>query len=334
MAPFALIFTEYERSVIRELAIHRVRPNAVHRLLEGAGRPVARLLKIGRESNSRAVRGLTAHVHGWIEEGLIKTFRAANHLTNAKDISRRYARRGITIGDDFESLRCLPLSQLDAVADSFRWGSSFLLGVEGAVLGGVTTIAEGIPGAQLAIPALMLADITTSMTLLSRHTCRIATAYGYPSSKPVHLPHLVAAMAPQEDDADEGYLALKTAVVTSIRESSQFMARTAGMILDRRILEREAPQMIRLIAYAADRLGVVVTQKELGVLVPVAGAVLNSSINVAFQQVGHQTAKDYFRRLLLEDRYGEQLVAYAIQQEIRSLSSSTPSPQSSGAGRV
>jgi hypothetical protein len=35
--------------------------------------------------------------------------------------------------------------------------------------------------------------------------------------------------------------------------------------------------------------------------------------------VGHQTAKDYFRRLLLEDRYGEELIAYAIQQEIATL---------------
>ena len=160
------------------------------------------------------------------------------------------------------------------------------------------------------------------MTLLSRHTCRVATSYGFSSKNPENLPHLVAAMAPQSDDSDEGYLALKTAVVTSIRESGRFMARTAGVMLDRQMLEREAPQMIRLIAYVADRLGVVITQKELGVLVPIAGAVLNSSINVAFQQVGHQTAKDYFRRLILEDRYGEELVAYAIQQEIQAIQKS------------
>src|SRR5206468_3825187 len=185
----------------------------------------------------------------------------------------------------------------------------------GALLGGATTMAEGIPGAQLVIPSLILTDVTSSMTLLSRHTCRIATTYGYSSRNPENLPHLVAAMAPHADSSDEGYLALKTAVVTSIRESGQFMARTAGMVMDRQLLEREAPQMIRLITYVADRLGIVITQKELGILVPIVGAVLNSSINVAFQQVGHQTAKDYFRRVILEDRYGEELVSYAIQQE-------------------
>jgi hypothetical protein len=316
MTDVSPVFTEYEQQVVRELALHRVQPNSIQRLLEGAGRPVAKLLKSGRESNSRALRGLSETVHRWIEEGLIKTFRAANKLANTKEISKRYAARGINVGDDFESLRYMPLSQLDAVADSFKFGSSFLLGVEGALLGGATTMAEGIPGAQLVIPSLILTDITTSMTLLSRHTCRLATAYGYSSRKLENLPHLMAAMAPQSEASDEGYLALKTAVVTSIRESGQFMARTASVVLDRQLLEREAPQMIRLITYVADRLGVVMTQKELGVLVPIAGAVLNSSINVAFQQVGHNTAKDYFRRVILEDRYGEELVSYAVQQEI------------------
>ena len=320
MSHVSPVFTEYEQQVIRELAIHRVQPNAVRRLLEGAGKPMAKLLKFARSSNNRALRGLSEHVHGWIEEGLIKTFRAANKLANTKDIARRYAERGIHVGEDFESLRYMPLSQLDAVADSFSFNSSFLLGAEGAILGAATTLAEGIPGAQLVIPSLILTDITSSMTLLSRHTCRVATSYGYSSKNAENLPHLMAAMAPQSEDSDEGYLSLKTAVVTSIRESGQFMARTASVMLDRQLLEREAPQMIRLITYVADRLGVVVTQKELGILVPIAGAVLNSTINVAFQQVGHQTAKDYFRRLILEDRYGEELVSYAIQREVETLS--------------
>jgi hypothetical protein len=319
MSQVAPVFTEYEQHVIRELATHRVQPNAITRLLEGVGKPVAKLMNFGRKSPNRALRGLTDHIHGWIEEGLIKTFRAANRLANTKDIAKRYRSRGIEVGDDFDALRYMPLSQLDAVADSIRWSSSLLLGVEGALLGSATTMAEGIPGAQLVIPSLILTDVTSSMTLLSRHTCRIATAYGYSSKKPENLPHLMAAMAPQTESSDEGYLALKTAVVTSIRESGQFMTRSTGMMFDRKVLEREAPQMIRLITYVADRLGIVITQKELGVLVPIAGAVLNSSINVAFQQVGHQTAKDYFRRVLLEDRYGEELVSYAVQQEIAAL---------------
>ena len=147
MSHVSPVFTDYEQQVVRELALHRVQPNAIQRLLEGAGKPMAKLMNLGRNSQSRALRGIADHVHGWIEEGLIKTFRVANRLANTKDISKRYAARGIQIGEDFDSLRFMPLSQLDAVADSFRWGSTLLLGAEGVLLGGATTMAEGIPGA-------------------------------------------------------------------------------------------------------------------------------------------------------------------------------------------
>src|SRR2546426_6888980 len=256
------VFTEYEQQVIRELAVHRVQPNAVRRLLEGVGRPLSTLLNLGRNSKNRALRGLADHVHGWIEEGLIKTFRVANRLANTKDISRKYAARGIHVEDNFESLRYMPLSQLDAVADSFRWGSTLLLGAEGALLGSATTLAEGIPGAQLVIPSLILMDVTSSMTLLSRHTCRIATAYGYSSKNPQNLPHLVAAMAPQSENSDEGYIALKTAVVTSIRESGQFLARTAGVFLHRPRVETATPAVISPITYLSGSLGVFLPPKE------------------------------------------------------------------------
>ena len=322
------VFTEYEQEVIRQIALHRVQPNAVQRFLDTVGKPVGRILKFARESHNPALRGISEKVQGWVQEGLIKTVQMANRMTGPKDILRRYEQRGIHIADG-ESVRYLPLSHMDAVADSFRFGSTIALGAEGALLGSATTLAEGIPGAQLIIPSLILTDVTSSMTLLSRHTCRIANVYGFPSKSPDNLPHVLAAMAPQSETTDEGYLAIKTAVVTSIREAGQFMSRTTGMVIDRKLLEREAPQMIRLITYVADRLGVVVTQKELGILVPVAGAILNSSINIAFQQLGHQMSKDYFRRLILEERYGEELVAFTLLSEIESLRRERNKPASS-----
>jgi len=312
------LFTEYEQKIIRQIAVHKVQPHAVQRLLDTVGKPFGRLLQAGRDSKSRALRGVTDRIQGWVEEGLIKTFKAANRITNPDDVKKRFAARGMHV-DDIDSLRYLPLSILDKVADSFRFSNSVMLGAEGMLLGGATTLAEGIPGAQLVIPSLILTDITTSLTLLSRHTCQVATAYGYSSRETKNLPHMIAAMAPQTETGDEGYLALKTAVVTSISESSRFLARTGSVVIDRQVLEREAPQMIRLITYVADRLGVVLTQKELGIIVPVAGAILNSSLNVAFQRLGHRTAKDYFRRLILEDRYGEEIISYAISQEMATL---------------
>ena len=101
MSHVAPVFTEYEQHVIRELAIHRAQPNAVQRMLEGIGKPVAKLMSIGRNSQNRTLRGLSDHIHGWIEEGLIKTFRVANKLANTKEIAKRYAARGIQTGVDF-----------------------------------------------------------------------------------------------------------------------------------------------------------------------------------------------------------------------------------------
>jgi hypothetical protein len=48
-------------------------------------------------------------------------------------------------------------------------------------------------------------------------------------------------------------------------------------MIDRHLLEKEAPQMIRLLASVAERLGIAITQKELGILSPVAGAVLTEA---------------------------------------------------------
>jgi len=56
-------------------------------------------------------------------------------------------------------------------------------------------------------------------------------------------------------------------VVTSISESGRFVARAGSIVIDRKLLENEAPQMIRLIAYVADRLGVVITEKELAKII-------------------------------------------------------------------
>src|SRR5437870_6015959 len=57
MSHVAPVFTEYEQQVIQELATHRVQPNAVQRVLEGIGKPMTKLMNLGRNSQNRALRG-------------------------------------------------------------------------------------------------------------------------------------------------------------------------------------------------------------------------------------------------------------------------------------
>jgi hypothetical protein len=319
MTATSTLFTEYEAGVLREMATHQVRPNALERALEGLGGPVSKLLKAGRESSNRLIRRLSDGAQGVVEESIIGTIKIARHLTVEEAVIDAFRGRGYDL-DDLGQARHLPLEALDRVANSFHVGSAVLLGTEGAALGAATTLAYTFPGTQLLVSSLILADVSSSMTLLARHACKIGSAYGFSSQLPRTLPHLVAAMAPPTRTSDEGYLALKTAVVGSIREANQFLSRTAVVAMDRQIMEREAPQLIRLITYVAERLGVIVTEKNLSILVPVAGAALNAGVNMAFQQVGHLAAKDYFRRLILDERYGAEAVEDALRQEVSRLS--------------
>src|SRR5262245_35564452 len=119
MTQVSPLFTDYEQQVIREIAIHKVQPHGVQRVLDTVGRPFGRLLQAGRDSKNRALRTVTDRIQGWVEEGLIKTFKAANRITHPREITKKYAEMGMQIGD-IESLRYLPLSMLDGVADSFK----------------------------------------------------------------------------------------------------------------------------------------------------------------------------------------------------------------------
>jgi hypothetical protein len=317
------VFTEYERQVLHGISWRRVHPPSIQRFLDAAGKPVGRLFQMARDTRNPLVQGISDRVRGWVQEAMIQTVRTASRMTSAREVLKRARTKGIPVAD-VSSMRYLPMSDLDNLSDSFRGSSRLLLGLEGAALGSATTLVEGVPGASLIIPSLILADVTASLTLLSRQTCYVASSYGFSPEQTENLPHIIGSLAPHTGMTEEGYYTLKTAVAAAIRESAGFASRTAGVMIDRSVLEHEAPQMIRLVASVAKRLGVTVTQKELGVLIPVAGAILNSSINIAFQHVCYQNAKDYFRLLLLEERYGNELVAVAISQEMHTLSRARP----------
>jgi hypothetical protein len=197
------------------------------------------------------------------------------------------------------------MSKLDHIADSFKTSNRLLLGAEGALLGSATTLAEGVPGAQLLIPSLILADVTASMTLLSRQTCLLASVYGslqevlktFPMSSQHwrHTPTLRMRLSRDQSSSRGLYSRDKPLHGGNGRRPDRSAPSREGSSADDSS-HRESSRTSRI----------AITQKELGILVPVAGAVLNGSINLAFQKVSHQTAKDYFRRLLLEDRYGDE----------------------------
>jgi hypothetical protein len=126
----------------------------------------------------------------------------------------------------------------------------------------------------------------------------------------------MAALIPHQSLPNESYFLGKSIALQAIYQSKQFLLYNAGRIVDERLLEREAPQLLKLLYYVLQRLGILVTEKELALLLPAAGAFLNGGLNVVFQKLGQQTAKDYFRILFLEDKYGPKVILDILQIEI------------------
>ena len=207
MQTTARTFTAYESRVLSEMARRQVHPDAMERVFEKIGKPFGRFL-----TSRRAPAWITGRIQHWTERGLIRTVRIARRFTGTDPIRGRFDRYGIKI-KDLRDVRGLPLEELDRVADSYKLGGAVLLAAEGAVLGAATTVACTIPGSPVLVPSLIAIDVTSSLTLLSRHVCRIASTYGFSPQDPHTLPHLIGAMAPRLRTSDEGYVAVKTAAI-------------------------------------------------------------------------------------------------------------------------
>lgn len=305
-------FTPSERRILAEIARHRVSPGLMSQALRVAGKPLEKAMRLIALSPLKSISRLQDLVQSGIRKGLEASFDAAVRWAPERRVLER-ARVGGIEADRPEDLARIPLDRRDHLADSFDRGATVILGAEGAALGAATTLATGVPFAQLLIPGLIATDVAASMTLLSRHAATVAACYGRSPQDPETRIHIVAAMAPAGDSPDEGYLTVKTAAVETIREAGAFVAKQGVRSLQQALIEKEAPQLIRLMNYVAQRLGIVLTEKQLGMLVPIAGAALNGGLNVAFHKVGHEAAKDYFRILALEECYGEGRVRSALE---------------------
>lgn len=308
----------YEDTVIKEIAKHIVEPNAVSQALQLMGKPIEKLMDIAENNKIVKKIGVTDVISSAIDKSLKITIKIANNLCSDSTVIKEYNKNNLNISN-LQDIKNYKLNQIDMIADSYDISNAIIVGLEGALLGAATTLCEGLPGAQVIIPTIVVSDVTASMTLLCRHVCQIATSYGYSSRDPVNFPHIIASMAPHHNSSDEGFLSAKATAIGSIRSSSKYLIKNSGNLFDKELLEKEAPQLLKLISYLSERLGIVITEKEFGMIIPFVGAVANSGINVAFQQVGHTTAKDYFRMLILGEKYGNDEIDSILGREIEFL---------------
>ncbi len=308
-------FEPYEQQVLTEIARDTVHQPFFQKVVSMAGKPASKLFESAKTSRVRAIQKTASAFQDAILKAQLQTIRLARNFDSGDAIREAAQRLGMEVAGT-DAWQQLPLQQKDALADALVRNNTLLIGLEGALLGLSTSLAAYIPFAQVSLPGLITTDILLSMTLLARHTLQVALIYGFPGSQPENIPHILAAMAPEREFTDEGYLASKALVVNAIRESAQFLAEVSGRELSIRLIQKRVPQLIKLMQYVAERIGLVLTEKQLSMGVPIAGAFLNGGVNVAFQQLGHRTAKNYFRKMLLVQKYGTDAVQQYLNHKI------------------
>lgn len=323
----------YEQLLIREIARHMVHPSALQSALEMVGRPIDLVLsKLGQ-----AEQGLSGRLSRSIEEGVRRAVNRSvtlgGKLMRDRSTLRRYRKAGLDV-NSYSDVQVLDLEARDRVADGFDLSNAAILTTEGAVMGAAASLAEAVPGAQIVVPTLVASDVAASMTLLSRHLVQLASAYGFSVRHDQrNIAHVLGAMVPQQLSYDEGFVPLKIYVMNAAREAGDFAVKVgarAGQVgfgSAMQQLGKEAPQLIRLMNLVVERLGLRVSQKVFGMLVPVVGGAINGGINLAFQQTGHRTGKDYFRLQILGERYGDDVIKRLIDDEVARLRSDQAGPE-------
>jgi len=315
------VMEPYERRVIAEVAAHTVRPGPLQVVLDAAGAPFEAALRRLQSGRSRLARRTSEAIDRAVRTAVERSLELGGRLSGDETVLRTHRRLGHRI-EHHDDIASLSLEARDRAADRFLRSGSLLIGGEGVALGAAATVAEALPFAQLAVPTLIASDVIASTTLLGRHLVQLGSAYGYSVARdPANRAHVLAAMVPQQASWDEGFLPAKVMVMNAAREAGDFVVKlgrsagTVGFEEALRVMTKDAPQLVKLVNLVVEKLGLRASQKALGMLVPIAGGAINGALNLAFQQAGHVTGKDYFRILVLSDRYGPAAVRAALEHE-------------------
>ena len=162
-------------------------------------------------------------------------------------------------------------------------------------------VAGGVGGA-FGLAALPV-ELPVTTTIIMRSIADIARSQGEnlldPASRLACL-EVFAMGGPTGDDdaAESGYFAVRTALAQAVSEAAKYVARRA-------VIEDGAPVIVRLLAQIAARFNTVVGQKIMAQGVPVVGAVGGATINVLFIDHFQDMARRHFIVRRLERSYGE-----------------------------
>jgi hypothetical protein len=140
----------------------------------------------------------------------------------------------------------------------------------------------GAAGGAFGLPALAL-ELPVSTTIMLRSIADIARSEGENLATPEAKLQCIQVLAlggrsKSDDAAETGYFAARAAMAKAVSDAAVHLAK-------RRLSDKGAPAIVRLITQLASRFSIVVSEKAAAQAVPVVGAFGGAIINTLF--IGH-----------------------------------------------
>ena len=105
----------------------------------------------------------------------------------------------------------------------------------------------------------------------------------------------------RDDASDSGYFAIRASLAKSVTTAAEYMA-------GKKVSEKGAPALIRLIIKIAERFSIQVTEKAAAQAIPAIGAAGGAIINTLFIDHFQDMARGHFIVRRLERKYGSEMI--------------------------
>jgi hypothetical protein len=163
-------------------------------------------------------------------------------------------------------------------------------------------------GGALGLASLPL-ELPISTTLMLRSIADIARSQGHDLRE---LPNRLAclqvfALAPGHGKGGENYWLTRAALSRAFSEASAFL-------LQKGVLQKNAPVIVGLVGQVASRFGVIVSEQVAAKAIPLVGAATGSAVNLLFMDHFQKLASGHFTLKRLEKIHGTEMVREVYQR--------------------
>ncbi len=182
-----------------------------------------------------------------------------------------------------------------AQAKSSRFGHDF------------AAAATGAAGGFFGVAALLL-ELPVTTTVMLRSIARSASLFGEDLQTPEGQLECMFVFATgggskNAEAVESAYFSARYAFSSVLKEAASYVAKAGAHEAAHQLTKKSAPVLVRLLAQVAARFEVVVSDKAVAQLLPVAGAVSGAALNLLFIEHFEALARYHFGLRHLERKY-------------------------------